>query len=119
VAAAKEVAAADAAEEAEEASFKKNQMRSDEDPPETSKQTNGQAESVDGCLKINGKAVPKSWGDMPQLQTDDYRPLPAGYGTGQGLTLTLVHFSAQSTLNPNPTPGHCAAYSKRPLLSST
>jgi hypothetical protein len=30
----------------------------------------------------NGKAFPRSWGNPPEIQTKDYRPLPLGYGHG-------------------------------------
>ena len=48
--------------------------------------TNGKTkeESEDSSRKINGKSVPKSWGDIPPMQTRDYRTLPAGYGMGSG-----------------------------------
>jgi|TARA_R110000751_G_scaffold110053_1_gene207478 hypothetical protein len=30
----------------------------------------------------NGKAFPRDWGNPPEIQTKDYRPLPFGYGHG-------------------------------------
>jgi len=75
--------------DAEEDSFKRNEMESAAGS-EGSKQTTEEEESEDSSRKINGKSVPNSWGDIPLLQTRDYRPLPGGQG------LTLVHFSALS-----------------------
>ena len=31
---------------------------------------------------VGRKAYPKHWGNPPNLQTSDYRPLPGGYGFG-------------------------------------
>ena len=30
----------------------------------------------------NGKPFPTNWGEPPEIQTKDYRPLPYGYGHG-------------------------------------
>ena len=35
-------------------------------------------------VKNKRKPFPKHWGDPPQRQTRDLRPLPGGYGMGSG-----------------------------------
>ena len=37
----------------------------------------------------NGKPFPRSWGEPPEIETKDYRPLPHGYGYGSS---TLYHW---------------------------
>ncbi len=37
----------------------------------------------------SGKPFPVNWGEPPEVQTKDYRPLPYGYGHGSS---TLYHW---------------------------
>jgi len=37
----------------------------------------------------NGRPFPATWGEPPEIQTKDYRPLPHGYGHGSS---TLYHW---------------------------